>query len=716
MLCLLLTFHTMLVTAANLTGAAYVNADSISVTFSDAMGASALTAANYTISGAGAGDRTAPDSVTAGVAANEYLLTWTSGAFVRAEMLTVEASEDVLDVSSNPVETPRTMDVYVPDGDWVFVGGTDDYLNEPGVYPDETQPTLVLHPGSRFGAASWTDNNGNFWLFGGEGNVPAGDGPLNDFWKYNPQSAKWEFLSGTGDYRYRLSSTDGAPGTLHPGSRRDAATWIGNDGNLYLFGGFGTGVTSGFIYESVLSDFWKYNLLTNAWEYLSGSGPVANQYGSYSGAPEDLWPGSRQQSATWTDVDGNLWLFGGHGFAESGIDGSLNDLWKFDTETNLWEFVSGTEDYQNAHGVYQGNAMHPGSRFEPIAWSDSNNNLWLFGGSGYAETGFGAFLNDLWKFDVSTRKWEFVSGTGDYRNRLSDYTGAVLHPGSRDQSAAWTDSADNLWLFGGQGSTQLGMAHLNDLWKFDTSVRTWQIVSNRSDYRNQYGTYSTEPMGIGSRYNAASWIDDQDNMWLFGGDGFAESGSNSNLNDLWKYEIAHSAPQPGNTRIASAAFVDRNSISVTFSDEMPVTGGVMEPTNYRISGGGAGTRVAPEPTWEPIDPIIIIGGGGGGGGGAGGDGSTGGGGGGGGAGFLGGMAPRWADHTPTLANPATVQRLDENTYLLTWTAGQFAAGQPLIIHVDDEHIVDLAGDLLGAPNFMTLMIPFDAPGCICPTP
>ena len=55
-------------------------------------------------------------------------------------------------------------------------------------------------------------------------------------------------------------------------------------------------------------------------------------YGT-KGVPDAVnYPGSRWDSVLWTDMDGNLWVFGGWGYAKSGSEGTLNDLWRFDFE------------------------------------------------------------------------------------------------------------------------------------------------------------------------------------------------------------------------------------------------------------------------------------------------------------------------------------------------------------------------------------------------
>ena len=51
-----------------------------------------------------------------------------------------------------------------------------------------------------------------------------------------------------------------------------------------------------------------------------------------------------------------------------------------------WTWISGS-NYINQYGIYGTKGISisaiPGGRYYSISWIDSNNNLWLFGGSGY---------------------------------------------------------------------------------------------------------------------------------------------------------------------------------------------------------------------------------------------------------------------------------------------------------------------------------------------
>ena len=144
-------------------------------------------------------------------------------------------------------------------------------------------------------------------------------------------------------------------------------------------------------------------------------GGVAGVYGTLGVAAAGNTPGSRALPVSWTDSSSNLWLFGGSGYdstgtcgvlASEGTCGALNDLWKFDTSSKEWIWMSGASSVGSqggASGIYgtlgvaaAGNV--PGGRSGAVSWIDSNGNLWLFGGGGFDSTGTGGSLNDLWKY------------------------------------------------------------------------------------------------------------------------------------------------------------------------------------------------------------------------------------------------------------------------------------------------------------------------------
>jgi hypothetical protein len=53
-------------------------------------------------------------------------------------------------------------------------------------------------------------------------------------------------------------------------------------------------------------------------------------------------PGSREAGATWTDSQGNLWIFGGFGVDSAGTLGDLNDLWEFNISNPKFQRLAGS--------------------------------------------------------------------------------------------------------------------------------------------------------------------------------------------------------------------------------------------------------------------------------------------------------------------------------------------------------------------------------------
>jgi hypothetical protein len=209
-----------------------------------------------------------------------------------------------------------------------------------------------------------------------------------------------------------------------------------------------------------------------SWTWVSGSDGT-NQYGVYGtkGTPDPANnPGGRYGSVSWTDASGNLWLFGGYGYAASGSVDHLNDLWRWDG-TN-WTWISGS-DGTNQNGIYgkKGTpdpANVPGARNIAVSWTDSSFNFWLFGGYGYDASGGQGYPNDLWRWDGS--EWTWMSGS-DVINQYGVYgtkgtPDQANVPGSRCVAVSWKDSSGSLWLFGGSGFAASGSGYLNDLWRF----------------------------------------------------------------------------------------------------------------------------------------------------------------------------------------------------------------------------------------------------------
>jgi N-acetylneuraminic acid mutarotase len=198
-----------------------------------------------------------------------------------------------------------------------------------------------LPPGLQ-NVSSWVDSSGDFWLFGGYGEIFGAEfgalGPVNGLWEFDPARNEWAWMGGANTLLNGMTYWPGVYGTLGtpaaaniPGSRFGATSWTDSKGNLWLFGGNGADA-SGFPDVGFLDDLWELNPATDEWTWMGGSGTTLDASGVYGTlgvpAPANI-PGGRFFSSTWTDQSGNIWLFGGWGMDSQGNFGYLNDLWEY---------------------------------------------------------------------------------------------------------------------------------------------------------------------------------------------------------------------------------------------------------------------------------------------------------------------------------------------------------------------------------------------------
>ncbi len=218
-------------------------------------------------------------------------------------------------------------------GEWTWVGGpnTAAQAGTGGTYGTQGTAAPGNIPGARYGAVSWTDAAGNFWLFGGFGFDAAGNGhDLNDLWKYSGGEWTWEGGSDLGGQNGTYGTEGTAASGNIPGARDSAVSWTDAAGNFWLFGG--DGYDSAGAGTGPLNDLWKYS--AGEWTWMGGSNTFSQEgtYGTLGTASPTNVPGARTSAVSWTDATGNLWLFGGKGYDSVGTDSGtayLNDLWKY---------------------------------------------------------------------------------------------------------------------------------------------------------------------------------------------------------------------------------------------------------------------------------------------------------------------------------------------------------------------------------------------------
>jgi hypothetical protein len=351
------------------------------------------------------------------------------------------------------------------------------------------------------------------------------------------QTREWGWMGGSSVANSAgVYGTMGTPSAANVPSARSAASyWTDSSGNFWLFGGFGFDANGN---HGSLNDLWEFNPSTEVWTWMGGSSTAGQPgaYGQLASPSKTNIPGGRYAAASWTDVSGNFWLFGGSGFDSAATNGLLNDLWEFSPSTGEWTWRGGSSTLAcNAAGLCGQPGAYgelaspstgnlPGGRYYESSCADKNGNLWLFGGYGLDSAGAEGSLNDLWEFNPANLEWAWMSGSdtvgpsgaqpGTYGTLESPAAANV--PGGRYGASCWNANDGNFWLFGGEQGGEF-----NDLWEFDLANKEWAWMGG-SDTTGQPGVtgsigHSNSGNIPGSRQGAISLTDSSHNFWLFGG-------------------------------------------------------------------------------------------------------------------------------------------------------------------------------------------------------
>lgn len=515
------------------------------------------------------------------------------------------------------------------------------------VYGTLGTPSTDNHPGSRSPAASWTDENGHFWLFGGAIAFMPAKNPggctafLNDLWEYDVSSKEWTWVSGSNpatlsqnplQLSYSVCGPAGSYGTLGvpaagnvPGGRQTALEWTDGAGDFWVFGGYGLDSRTTFGY---LNDLWRFRPSTSEWTWMGGSSEMAcaqigppwcsqnGVYGTLGTPAAGNIPGGRSSATGWIDSSGRFWLFGGGGDDPNGhAMFDFNDLWMFDPSTKEWAWMGGSNHGGQA-GVYgtlgaptAGNV--PGSRSAASGWTDNSGNLWMFGGHGTDANGTEGYLNDMWKFNPFTSEWAWMAGSST-SDQLGIYgtqgvSAAGNTPGARERASNWNDVGGNLWLFGGAGiGANSAQGYLNDLWEFNPSSDQWAWIdgsgtvpptsNNNGGQPGVYGTLGVPAAGNipGGRSGASNWTDGNGSLWMYGGDGIDAASKSGYLDDLWAFNPpAGSIPVTARPVFSETGGTYTSAQTISISDATPgatiyyTTDGVTIPTASSMAYSGS---------------------------------------------------------------------------------------------------------------------------------
>jgi hypothetical protein len=431
--------------------------------------------------------------------------------------------------------------------EWTWIGGSN--TTRTSIFGTQGVPAPQNIPGGGKTDMYTTDQNGNFWLYGG------GSGS-SVLWKNDGTGWAWiagtsTDITGSGFYPDPVYGTKGVADPANRPSVRSGGTLVADSqGNIWLFGGYGED-SSGNL-NMTLNDLWKFDG-TN-WTWISGSnlGHQTAVYGTKGVADPLNVPGTRSGHVMWVDNQDNIWIFGGDGWATTTPNGGtanrLNDLWKFDG-TN-WTWMAGNNGYFQ-QGVYGTKGVAdpintPGARYGADGWTDANGDLYLFGGTSHGQvsaTGSTSSLrpiNDLWKFDGSN--WTWIKGADTLLSEGVYGTKGIANPANNPSARTYFSLAKasngDVYVYAGYGIDSNGSFYneLSDVWKFDGLNWTWVSGTSTGLEAPNFGTLGvvSENNSPGSRHSAAMWMRNNE-AFVFGGkSNYGSPYPVFGLNDFWR--------------------------------------------------------------------------------------------------------------------------------------------------------------------------------------
>ncbi len=444
---------------------------------------------------------------------------------------------------------------------WKWVSGSSTTTIVPdfgtrGEFQPSNQPPGLEH------AAIWVGPDSNIYLFGGD---IGSSNYYNTIWEYSPTLGEWMWKRGSNTTNASPNyGTSGYPTeTNDPGARIQFAWYATPNGDLWIYGGIDNS-------SNIYGDLWKYDFGLDRWIWYSMTeyGGETNRNMVVPDPDTTNAPGgdagSRAGASLYVNsTEDTLWLFFGQTFLGDS-PGLASDGWRIDPVNAKEYWLQGAEgDNQNDAGSFSGvfdvesNLIWPAARIGQSLWRTSNGKFYIFGGQD-AES---EYLRDLWSWNPANGLWARINLYGGLSSTNEDYitnTNSFYgkkdtadesnRPGSRYGSATWMLSDTQFVIYGGYGYDASGnISLMNDYWLFDlsTHLMTWSAGGGNSltadSLRPVYGTegVATDSIYPGARFNASVVRDAEGRVWMFGGQGYATTGSAGIRNDL--FELSYPA-------------------------------------------------------------------------------------------------------------------------------------------------------------------------------
>ncbi|MBN8676785.1 MAG: T9SS type A sorting domain-containing protein [Chitinophagales bacterium] len=314
----------------------------------------------------------------------------------------------------------------------------------------------------------------------------------------------------------------------------------------FSIGGYGYLLGGTSMQNPYLSDFYRYDPVTDQWEALpSFPGPprsyayavVYNDkaYMGFGFGPTsdmtDLWEFD-PATGVWTektpcDCDGRghpaLVEADGKIFVGAGGSamGNLNDFWEYDIATDTWTQRPDFPSHKRHH---------------PYHFS-LNNLVYIAFGHGSVNIGGSTIYNDLHRYDPQTNTWE----------RMADF------PGEKRVAGTQFSLNGKGYVLSGEGEDHYYLEE-GEFWEYTPELDTWKQLPSWPGS----GRWAPGSFVIGNT------------VYATGGTALLSDGSSENMKDLWAYEFPEVsstvAPQVQSLQVFPNPATDHLTISADLKE------------------------------------------------------------------------------------------------------------------------------------------------------
>lgn len=201
----------------------------------------------------------------------------------------------------------------------------------------------------------------------------------------------------------------------------------------------------------------RLNHIASRQVYIDNSFPACRKgyaLGAYT-EPESgdrrllVWSGKADNNCMWSnELCDDTWLF------DANVDSPLNG-------TSKWTHIDKEND-----GAYLQSNKRPEPRWKTIAVQDEAANMYIFAGDPLRANG--AFIDDVWKLDAATMRWEQLAPTCEDLIDTEDACNALPR---RAHAAAYMRGS--IYMHGGKNEAS---DLLNDMWSLNLRTMRWTLL------------------------------------------------------------------------------------------------------------------------------------------------------------------------------------------------------------------------------------------------